>query len=227
MTHSRNGLFSWTKRIALFFLAFLLIAFVALAAAQDRDQDRDRDHDRFRNRDRNTILILSGERVMRDFGGGPGGRPAPDAQCDYGFVAVGFHVQTGEFYNQAWLDCAPMRSDGSLGEERRMTARTGSPGGRPVSDAYCSNGRALRGLRGRTGSSIDEAAGECSMIRDIAERFDNPPTEMTQPVARPRPGGRPSEAQCPAGFVVTGFRSMSGEYIDHLWLICSELQRSY
>src|SRR5580700_9327892 len=153
----------------------LLLAMVALTSAQDRD--RDRDHDRDRNR--NTILILSFERIPRDFGGGSGGRPSPDAQCDPGFVAVGFHVQTGEFFNQAWLDCAPMRSDGSLGEERRITTRTGSPGGRPVFDAPCPNGRALRGLRGRTGASIDEAAGMCSFVRDLAQRFENPDTQMT------------------------------------------------
>src|SRR5438128_1631957 len=58
---------------------------------------------------RTIILQVSCDRVERDFGGGPGGRPAPDAQCDSGFVAVGFHVQTGEYYNQAWLDCAPLR----------------------------------------------------------------------------------------------------------------------
>ena len=44
------------------------------------------------------------QRVASDFGGGNGGRPAPDALCDPGFVAVGFHVQTGEFFNQAWLE---------------------------------------------------------------------------------------------------------------------------
>ena len=67
-----------------------------------------------------------------------------------------------------------------------MTGRTGSPGGRPVSDASCSNGLALRGLQGRTGASIDEAIGECSLIRDIAQRYDNPRTEFTQSVVRPR-----------------------------------------
>jgi hypothetical protein len=201
----------WVLRIAPVFAILFLIALAALAGPQYR----------------NGILIVSCDRIARDFGGGSGGRPSPDAQCDTGFVAVGFHVQTGEFYNQAWLDCAPMRSDGSLGEERRLTTRTGSPGGRPVSDARCSYGRALRGLRGRTGASIDEAAGQCSLIRDIADRYENPATEMTQAVMRPRPGGRPSQAQCPAGTVVTGFRSMSGEYMDHLWIMCSELQRSY
>ncbi len=193
---------------------------------QDRDQDRDRDR-AFRDREHGPILIVSYERMPRDFGGGPGGRPAPDAQCDAGFVAVGFHVQTGEFFNQAWLDCAPMRSDGSLGEERRMTTRTGSPGGRPVFDAPCPNGRALRGLRGRTAASIDEAAGMCSFVRDLAQRFENPDTQMTAPVIRPQAGGRPAQVECPAGSVVTGFRSMSGEYMDHLWLMCSELERSY
>jgi hypothetical protein len=50
---------------------------------------------------------------------------------------------------------------------------------------------------------------------------------MTQSVLRPRAGGHPAGAECPAGFVVTGFRSNSGEYMDHLWLVCSEVQRSY
>lgn len=214
-------------RVAPVLTILFVIALAALAAPQYQDRDRDQYRDRDRNRDR-RILILSCDRPkLADFGGGSGGRPSPDALCDPGFVAVGFHVQTGEFYNQAWLDCAPMRSDGSLGEERRITGRTGSPGGRPVQDALCPNGLALRGLRGRTGASIDEAAGECSQLREIGERFENPRTEMTQPIARPRPGGRPAAGECPPGSVVTGFRSMSGEYMDHLWLVCSELQRSY
>ena len=238
-----------TARILPLLAILLVIAMGALAApqqqqyrpSQDRDGYRDRDRDGFRDRghdgdrgdrgrfggDRDVILILGFQRVASDFGGGNGGRPAPDALCDPGFVAVGFHVQTGEFFNQAWLDCAPMRSDGSLGQERRMTARTGSPGGRPISDASCSPGLALRGLRGRSGASIDEAAGECSSVREIAQRFESPRSELTQSVVRPRAGGHPSGTQCPAGFVVTGFRSMSGEYMDHLWLVCSELQRTY
>ena len=213
-----------------------VVALAALAAPQYQYQDRDhdRDHDRWRDQDRDhyrgergTILILGYDRVIRDFGGGNGGRPAPDAVCDFGFVAVGFHVQTGQYYNTAWLDCAPVRDDGSLGEERKITARTGSPGGRPVTDAYCPQGMALRGLRGRTGASIDEAAGACSYVRDIGQHYDNPRTEFTEPVRIPRPGGRPAETACPAGAVVTGFRSLSVEYMDHLWILCSELQRSY
>jgi hypothetical protein len=210
-------------RVAVFFATVFLVTFAALATAQDRDHDWN--HDRDRDHDRDRMLIVSRDGVVRDFGGGPGGRPSPAAQCDPGFVAVGFHVQTGEYYNQAWLDCAPLRPDGDLGDEVRMTGRTGSPGGRPVHDAYCARGRALRGLTGRTGASIDEAAGECSSVREIADRYDSPRTELTEPIVRPRPGGRPAEAQCPAGFVVTGFRSMSGEYMDHLWIVCSELRR--
>ncbi len=202
---------NWKTSAALVLAILVLLALAALAAPQYRS----------------VIYILSGERTPRDFGGGSGGRPSRDAQCDTGFVAVGFHVQTGEFYNEAWLDCAPMRSDGSLGEERRLTGRTGSRGGNETHDARCSSGRVLRGLRGRTGASIDEAAGICSPIQDIAERPNNASTEMTEPVTRPRPGGRPAEALCPPGAVLTGFRSMSGENIDHLWILCSELQRSY
>jgi hypothetical protein len=71
-------------------------------------------------------------------------------------------VQTGEYFNTAWLDCVHVRRDGDLGDEVRMTERTGSPGGRPVHDAFCPRGMVLRGLRGRTGASIDEAVGICS-----------------------------------------------------------------
>jgi len=204
----------------------LLVAIAALAGPQYQERDRREERDRYRG-DRGAILIVGYDRVMRDFGGGSGGRPSPDAVCDAGFVAVGFHVQVGEFFNTVWLDCAPMRSDGSLGDERRMTARTGSQGGRSVFDAPCPQGLALRGLVGRTGGSIDEAAGMCSLVRDLGEHNDNPRTDMTQPVRVPRPGGRPAQTVCPAGGVVTGVRSSSGEYIDHLWILCSELQRSY
>ena len=184
-------------------------------AIEDRDHDRDR-----------GAIRVSHERVARDFGGGGGGRPSPDAVCEEDSVAVGFHVQTGEFFNSAWLDCARIRRDGDLGDEVRMTERTGSQGGRPVHDAFCPRGMVLRGLRGRTGGSIDEAIGICSPLREIAERRrDHIPTELTQPVARPDAGGRPAFAECEPGFVVTGFRSNSGEYMDHLWIICSELRR--
>ncbi|MBZ5657571.1 MAG: hypothetical protein LAO56_20080 [Acidobacteriia bacterium] len=192
---------------------------------------------------RNIILLLGCEVRERDFGGGSGGRPMPDARCDGGFVAVGFHVQTGEYFNQAWLDCAPMRSDGSLGEERRTTSRTGPAGGRAVHDAQCPPGTVLRGLRGRTGASIDEAIGECSSLREVGERGDRGErrdrddfddrrgrdrhAELTNPVTTPRPGGRPAEAECPPSGVVVGFRSRGGEWMDHLSVLCSEVQRTY
>lgn len=198
-------------RVASVFSILLLIAFVALATPQDRD------------RDRGGFLRLSHEQFPRDFGGGPGGRPSPDAQCGPDFVAVGFHVQTGEYFNTAWLECSPIRPDGWLGEERRMTERTGSPGGRPVHDAFCPEHFVLRGLRGRTGASIDEAAGVCSPLREIADRSDHVRTEFTDPVVRPDAGGHPAGAECPVGAVVTGFRSYSGKYMDHLWILCSEL----
>ncbi len=199
----------------------VLVGVLAIPRGRAQDRDYDRDHDR----DHNGSIRVSRDQFDRDFGGGHGGRPSPDAQCDLGSVAVGFHVQTGEYFNQAWLDCAPVRPEGWLGDEHRMTNRTGSPGGRPVWDAFCPNGFALRGLRGRTGASIDEAAGVCSPLREIAEHRDNPRTAITQPITRPRPGGHPAGAECPPGAVVTGFRSMSGEYMDHLWILCSELHR--
>lgn len=202
----------WMTRVASLAAALLLIAFVALAAPQY--QDRDRDHDRIR---------VWHERMPVDFGGGNGGRPSPDALCEEEAAAVGFHVQTGEYFNQAWLDCVHVHGDGRLGDEIRTTERTGSPGGRPVYDALCPPGFVLRGLRGRTGASIDEAVGACSPLREIADRFDRPHTEFTRPLTRPNPGGHRSEGFCPPGAVVTGFRSNSGTHMDHLWILCSEL----
>ena len=222
--HSSNWRRAFNRVAPLAVAASLfLVAFGALATAQyqDRFHDRDdRDYDR-------VPLRVSHQQVAVDFGGGHGGRPSPDAMCNEQALAVGFHVQTGEYYNQAWLDCAHVRHEGGLGDDIRMTERTGSPGGRPVHDAYCRRGFVLRGLVGRTGASIDEAVGMCSPLREIARRFDNPHTEMTQSVTRPYPGGRPTQAVCPAGSAVTGFRSNSGEYMDHLWLLCSEVHREH
>jgi hypothetical protein len=193
-----------------------LIAFAATAAPQNPSRDRDRDR---------GFIHVSRERMAIDFGGGNGGRNSPDALCEEDSVAVGFHVQTGEFFNTAWLDCVHVRRDGDLGDDVRMTERTGSPGGRPVHDAVCPRGMVLRGLHGRAGASIDEVVGICSPFHEIAERREHIRPEMTQPIRRPNAGGRRAEAECRPGAVVTGFRSNSGEYMDHLWVLCSELRR--
>ena len=221
-TSSHNIRNSSRRGLAPFFIASILflIAFGALAAPRGQDRERDR---AFPDREH---LWVSRERAAFDFGGGPGGRPSPDALCEPESVAVGFHVQTGEYINTAWLECAAIR-EGHLADEVRPTGRTGSPGGRPVTDAFCPGHMVLRGLRGRTGASIDEAAGICSPLHEIADRIDNPRTELTQWTMRPHPAGHPSEALCPPGAVVTGFRSMSGEYMDHLWIVCSELRREH
>ncbi len=209
-----------------FFVAAILclIAFAALAAPQYPNQEREHDRDRDRAFDRGFIRV-SHERMSLDFGGGNGGRPSPDALCEEDSVAVGFHVQTGEFFNTMWLDCVHIRRDGDLGDEVRMTGRTGSPGGRPVADAPCPEHLVMRGLRGRTGASIDGTSGICSPLREIAERVERPRTELTRPVFRPNAGGHPAEAECSVGSVVTGLHSNSGEYMDHLWVLCSELRR--
>ncbi|MBZ5616436.1 MAG: hypothetical protein LAO23_20700 [Acidobacteriia bacterium] len=214
-----------TQSTPFFVVAILcLIAFAALAAPQYPNQDRDRDRDRDRGFGRGFIRV-SRESTAIDFGGGNGGRPSPDALCEEDSVAVGFHVQTGEYFNTAWLDCVRVRRDGDLGDEVRMTERTGRPGGRPVHDAFCPPGMVLRGLRGRTGASIDEAVGICSPFHEIAERRERIRTELTQSVLRPNAAGHPAGAECPRGSVITGLHSNSGEYMDHLWVLCSELRR--
>jgi hypothetical protein len=82
----------------------------------------------------------------------------------------------------------------------------------------------LRGLRGNTGASIDTMVGMCSSLQDIASRNPRPRTQMTRPVSRPNPGGRPAGVECGPGQVITGFRSNSGEYMDHLWIVCSDVR---
>ena len=169
-----------------------------------------------------------GRDVMEiDFGGGPGGQPSPDAMCPAGSAAVGFHVQTGSKYNQAWLDCAEIRPDGTMEGQYRSTSRTGAPGGQAIHDARCRPGSVLRGLKGRTGSSIDEAIGVCSSARDIFNSYDSRRVELTNPIRRPDSGGSPAEAQCPSGSVMVGLRSRSGAWMDHLWILCSEVRRGY
>jgi hypothetical protein len=219
-THIHAAKFSQqrgTARIAAVSAILLGIALAALAAPQYPNQDRDRGYDR-------GPSIISRQQTAYDFGGGNGGRPSPDALCEPNSVAVAFHIQTGEYINEAWLDCSQVRPDGRTGGDRRTTGRTGSPGGRPVSDAYCQKGFALRGLRGNTGGSIDTMAGICSPLGDIASGNPRPRTQITRPVMRPRPGGRPAGVECPPGSVVTGFRSNSGEYMDHLWILCSQVR---
>lgn len=225
VTFLRSILRQMTAQSTLFFSVAILclIAFAALAAAQYPNQERERDRDRAF--DRGPVRVAH-ERMAVDFGGGGGGHPTRDALCEENFVAVGFHVQMGEYFNNAWLDCVHVRRDGDLGEEISGTDRTGSPGGSPIQDAFCPRGMILRGLRGRVGASIDEAVGICSPFREIAERRERIRTELTQPVVRPHAGGHPAEAECPIGSVVTGFQSKGGEYMDHLWVLCSELRRA-
>jgi hypothetical protein len=222
--HTVTFLRKMTAQFTPFFVVAILclIACAALARPQYPNQDRDRDRDRAFDR---GFIRVSRESMAMDFGGGNGGRPSPDARCEEDSVAVGFHVQTGEYFNTTWLDCIHVHRDGDLGDEIKMTERTGSPGGRSVHDAICPFGMVLRGLRGRTGASIDEAVGICSPFHEIAERRERIRTKLTQPVLRPNAGGHPAGAECPLGSVITGFRSNSGRYMDHLLVLCSELRR--
>jgi hypothetical protein len=212
-TSQQNG----SARIAMIFGILFVAALAALAAPQYPNQYPGRPGP-------GGPQFVGRDRVAYDFGGGGGGRPSQDALCEPNTVAVGFHIQTGEYINEAWLDCTSVRPDGRLGGDRRMTGRTGSPGGRPVSDAYCQRGFALRGLRGNVGGSIDTMAGICSPLEDIASRNPRPRSRMTRTVMRPSPGGRPAGVECAPGQAVTGFRSNSGEYMDHLWILCSDVR---
>ena len=163
--------------------------------------------------------------ITIDFGGGPGGRNITNATCEPGSVAVGFRARIGEFFNEVWLECAPLRFDGSLAGGFRETAAAGQAGGKAEKSARCPNGQVLRGLKGRTGASIDQIAGVCSNPQEIRDNPE-PRTAKTSTVSRPNSGGQPAEASCPVGSALVGFQTKSGEYIDHLWIQCTDLREA-
>ena len=105
-----------------------------------------------------------------DFGGGSGGRNVTNATCNPGSVAVGFRARTGEYFNQLWLECSPLRPDGELGGGRQVTSPAGQPGGRAEHSARCPMGQVLRGLKGRAGASIDQVSGVCSSPAEVRQR---------------------------------------------------------
>ena len=162
---------------------------------------------------------------QRDFGGGSGGRNVTDAKCGPGYVATGFHVKMGQYFNLVWVDCAGLRSNGSLDGNRIVTAKAGAQGGGDFRDAQCPYGQGLVGLRGSAAASIDEAAGRCANVKDIADRKGYPRIQFTNSITIPRPGGRPADAQCQSGQVMVGIRVKSGQWIDHLWILCSNIQK--
>jgi hypothetical protein len=164
-----------------------------------------------------------GQNVTVDFGGGSGGRNVTYATCDPGSVAVGIRVRTGEYLNQAWLECSPLRPDGSLGGGSRVTAPAGQSGGRVENAARCPNGQVLRGLRGQAGSSVDLITGVCASPGEIRDR-PQPRSTQTSSVSIPRPGGRPVQAPCPQNAAIVALQAKSGEYMDHLWIQCADLR---
>jgi len=200
------------RRAAIF--VFFILATVAISGSARAQRDHDRDRDRDRD-DRPRTM---------DFGGGSGGSRESQARCGPDDFAVGFHVQMGEFFNLISVDCAHVRPEGGLGHHLRATEQAGTPGGREERDAICPEGQVLVGLQGYTGGSIDQAAGICADPRDITDPRGYR-TQVTNTIAIPRPGGRPAQAQCSAGQVMKGVRARSGEYIDHLWILCSDVDR--
>ena len=168
--------------------------------------------------------ISSSRPTQSDFGGGPGGQQFSDARCKPGSVATGFHVQIGKYFNLVWVDCAVLRPNGALDRNVRSTSQAGSPGGNDVRDAQCPFGQGLIGLQGRTGGSIDVAVGVCADPREVADRR-NPRTQLTNSIAIPSPHGQPAQAPCQVNQVMVGIRAKSGQWIDHLWVLCSDIQR--
>ena len=217
-----------TWRAAVFFLAILATVAISNSARAQRDEREEREQREQREqRERNEhgYTVESSNPRPMDYGGGRGGSNISDARCGPESVAVGFHVQMGQYYNLVWVDCAHLRPDGNLGHNERSTEQAGTPGGRDVRDAGCPEGQALVGLQGSTGASIDEAAGLCVDPREIPDPRGNRRVQFTNAIAIPHPAGRPAQAQCSAGEVMVGFRARSGQWIDHLWVLCADLHR--
>jgi len=214
-------------RTAIFFLAVLAIIAVSNAAWAQRDEREEREQREQREqRDRYEHGYKVEHEHARpvDFGGGPGGSAVSDARCGPDAVAVGFHVQMGQFFNLIALDCAHVRPDGTLARRERLSDQAGTPGGREQRDAGCPEGMAMVGFQGSTGASIDEAAGMCVDPRAIPDPRGYPQPQLTNAITIPHPGGRPALAQCSAGQVMVGVRAKSGQWIDHLWILCSNIE---
>lgn len=213
-----------TRQVHAGVVVLILTALATLAVSESAwgQEDRDRDRD-------GGYSINSFRPVQIDFGGGGGGKRFSEAKCGPGSVATGFHVQMGEFFNLVWVDCAHLRRNGSLDRDLTSTEQAGTPGGRRVADAQCPAGSGLIGLRGRTGASIDEAVGQCVDPRDVMERreerHEGRRPEFTNPITTPNPGGQPAEARCEPGQVMVGLRAKSGEWIDHLWVLCANIEQ--
>ena len=159
----------------------------------------------------------------RDFGGGHGGQVMTEAVCGPRSAATGFHAQIGKYFNQVWADCAELRRNGEIERDVRVSDRAGTPGGNEVQDARCRFGLVMIGLRGRTGGSVDQAAGICVDPRDLDRREDRR-VELTNTVSIPNPDGNPIEAVCEPGHVMVGFRTKNGQWIDHLWILCADVR---
>jgi hypothetical protein len=205
----------------------VLILLVASVISNPAWAQRDRDREPEERRDSGYSIASFRPPLQIDFGGGPGGQEFTDARCGRESVATGFHVQMGEYFNLIWVDCARLRRNGSLDRDLTSSPQAGKPGGNRVADAQCSGGLGLIGLRGRTGEAIDEAAGVCADPREVEDRDrrEHFRPEFTTAIAKPSPGGQPIQAMCQPGQVMVGIRAKSGRWIDHLWILCSNIER--
>lgn len=167
---------------------------------------------------------VSGTATAKDFGGGLGGSLVQDSTCPTGSVTVGFFSRTGSYTDSVGVICNPLNRNGTVNGSEQYGIRIGDPGGHTDHVSTCPEGRVMRGLGGKTGAYIDQMKGMCSFGQDIARQLPGLSTAIS-PVVDATGGGNEASAECPSGSAITGLRTRSGAYIDHMWVLCSPIGR--
>ncbi len=146
--------------------------------------------------------------------GGNGGT-ASTLSCPGGYVAVGIYGQAGSWINQLGLNCALLKSDGTLGSP----VSTGSDGGSGGSSFQydCPNNQAIVGFSGRAGWYVDQLGVYCSEIKNWRS---NGTIQFKSPAAGGS-GGTKFNDYCPASYVLTSVSVRTGWWVDREQGTCS------
>ncbi len=148
--------------------------------------------------------------------GGDEGTPF-SLRCPAGQVGVGVTVRSESSVYAVALSCAPIATDGALGDAH-ATRPGGGPGGTSASER-CPAGQVVAGLTGRSGVRIDRVGVQCAPL--TAGTVGEPAAE-----GPPQHGGNGGDAfadTCPAGHAVTGFDGRAADTLVALRAQCTRV----
>jgi hypothetical protein len=178
--------------------------------------------------------VLGAAATGTTFGGGGG--VAFTSDCPTGRVLIGFDGGAGVGVDRLTPVCAPisLATDTSTSPDYTYRVNTGAAGvittvggggGTAFSDR-CPANEIVIGLRGRSGTEIDQFSFQCARLtvaRDASLSWVVIVTPTGTSTARGGGGGTPFSYDCPAGRVATGITGRSGTRIDALAARCSSV----